>query len=221
MPPCVPLEGRAERRAAACRTRVREPTNLHLVGPGRSTGRRSGGIHAAVRRAANATFLVLLGLAALIGATGCGGPALRGNVFAAHGVRYRVGDLGDGWDRIDVGGQNDLAWRSGSAEAIVQVNSTCDPDSDVPLTALTNHLLIGFTDREVREQAVVPMDGREALRTHVVAKLDGVPRELLFVVLKKDDCVYDFALVAPTGAAYERTAPGFERFVAEFTTEVP
>ena len=152
-------------------------------------------------------------------AIGCGGGGeLRGSVFTDGEARYRVGDLDAGWERLDLD-QNDLAWRHPSIGAIVQVNATCDPFQDVPLTALTNHLLIGFTARELRSERLVPLDGREALRSHYVASLDGVPRELLFFVLKKDECTYDFALVAPPGAPFEEARPAFERFVAGFTTE--
>jgi hypothetical protein len=149
---------------------------------------------------------------------GCGGEALRGNVYRDEEAQYRIGALGGGWERVEVEGQNDLAWHSPSSGAIVQVNATCDPDSDVPLTALTNHLLIGFTERDVREQQVVAMDGREALRTHVVARLDGVERELLFYVMKKDECVYDFALIAPPGTSFASATAEFDEFVASFTT---
>jgi hypothetical protein len=45
-------------------------------------------------------------------------------------------------------------------------------------------------------------------------------RELLFVVMKKDDCVYDFALIAPPGSPFERSVGEFEAFVAGFSTEV-
>jgi hypothetical protein len=158
-----------------------------------------------------------LSLAALLGCAG--GGQLQGQVFRDAEARYRVGALGGGWDRIDMG-DNDLAWHHDAIGAIVQVNATCDPFQDVPLTALTNHLLIGFTERRWRSSQVVPLDGREALRSHVVAKLDGVPRELLFYVLKKNECTYDFALIAPPGTSYERAEPDFERFVAGFTTEV-
>lgn len=149
-----------------------------------------------------------------------GGPALRGNVFEGEETRYRVGELGPGWQRLDVADQNDLAFHHEGAGAIVQVNSSCDPTSDVPLTSLTNHLLIGFTERDIRDQRVIPMDEREALRTHVVARLDGVPRELLLVVMKKDDCVYDFALITPPDASFAQAAPEFERFVGGFSTSV-
>lgn len=167
-------------------------------------------------RALPAVLLLLLACSS----AGCGGASFQGNVYRDGTMRYRVGELGSGWERLDVGGQNDLAWRNAAIGAIVQMNATCRPRSDVPLTALTNHLLIGFTDRDIREQALFPLDGREALRTHLLARLDGVQRELLFVVMKKDDCVYDFALVAPPGAPFERARPSFEALVTGFTTEV-
>lgn len=158
----------------------------------------------------------LLGLAACSG----GGGQLRGAVYTDREAHYQIGPLAADWQRLDVEDQNDLAWRSARLSSIVQVNATCDPGSDVPLSALTNHLLLGFTERDVQEQEIVPMDGREALRTHVVARLDGVPRELLFYVMKKDDCVYDLALLAPVGPQFERALVEFEPFVAGFTTEV-
>ena len=64
------------------------------------------------------------------------------------------------------------------------------------------------------------MDGREALRTHLLAKLDGVPREILLQILKKDDCVYDFGLITPTGGAFESALGDFDQLLAGFTTDV-
>jgi len=159
-----------------------------------------------------------LALAALCAGCG-GGGTLRGSVYEDSEARYRIGDLGAQWESLDVD-QNDLAWRQPSTGAIVQVNASCDPFSDVPLTSLTNHLLIGFTDRDRRSTERVPMDGREALRSHYVASLDGVPRELLLYVMKKDECTYDLSLVAPPGEPYQRAEPEFEAFVRAFTTDV-
>ncbi len=166
--------------------------------------------------------LVLASLAIVLGLSACSGASgqLRGSVYRDAEASYRIGSLPGSWRRLTVEDQNDLAWRSESLASIVQVNATCDPASDVPLSALTNHLLMGFTDREVQAEELVPMDGREALRTRVVARLDGVPRELLFYVMKKDDCVYDLALVSPPGAPFERALVEFEPFVAGFSTDV-
>lgn len=162
---------------------------------------------------------ILLGVAILLFA-GCGGGATFVNdVYRDPEATYRVGELGQDWQRVSIG-NNDLAWHNARIGAVAQVNSTCDPYQDVPLSALTNHLLIGFTDREYRSSDTVPLDGREALRTHVVAKLDGVPRELLLYVLNKDTCTYDFALIAPPGTSYREAEAQFERLVSGFTTDV-
>lgn len=159
-------------------------------------------------------------LALMTVAAGCGGGGtLRGSVYSDSEARYRIGDLGPSWERLDVA-DNDLAWHQPGSGTVVQVNASCDPFQDVPLTSLTAHLLIGFTDRDRRSTERVPMDGREALRSHYVASLDGVPRELLLYVLNKDECTYDFSLVAPPGEAYQRAEAEFERFVSAFTTDV-
>jgi hypothetical protein len=158
-------------------------------------------------------ILVVPGLLA-----GCGAPRLRGVEYTDREAHYFIGTVPSRWSELNVDGDNDLAWHDPGSAAVIQINSTCDPGSDIPLAALTNHLLAGFTEREIREQTVVPMDGREALRTHAIARLDGVPRELLFYVMKKDQCVYDIALVTPTGDSFDRALEGFEPFVAAFHT---
>ena len=158
-------------------------------------------------------------LVSLFASFACGGPSLTGDLYSDGEARYRIGELGPGWERVEVR-RNDLAWRHPGLGAIAQVNATCDPFQDTPLTSLTNHLLIGFRDREWRDQRRVPMDGREALRSRVTASLDGVPRELLFYVLKKDECTYDFALIAAPGDGYPQAEQAFEAFVAGFSTEV-
>jgi hypothetical protein len=161
-------------------------------------------------------------LALSLAALGCGGGGshLHGNVYQDDEAHYRIGSLGPGWSPVAVQ-DNDLAFHNASLEAIVQVNATCDPAYDIPLSVLTNHLLAGFTQRTVQSETLVPMDGREALRSRITAQLDGVPRELLFYVLKKNDCVYDLALIAPDVASFDRAVTPFEAFVAGFSTEVP
>lgn len=165
--------------------------------------------------------LVLLVAFAISASGGCGGgPHLRGRSYQDEEAHYRIGELGEGWDSVAVE-DNDIAFHNPSLGAIVQVNATCDPVGDIPLTVLTNHLLAGFTARQTLSEDLVPLDGREALRTHAIANLDGVSREFLIFVIKKNDCVYDFTLIAPDRAAFTRSQAIFEGFVAGFTTEVP
>lgn len=163
---------------------------------------------------------VVLALACSLAAAACGGGAtLTGRTLRTRDTSYSFGELGSGWRRIEVGDQNDVAFAHDQLDAVIQANSSCDPALDIPLAALTNHLLVGFTDRDIREQALVPLDAREAMRTHVVAKLDGVARELVLVVLKKDGCVYDLALIAPPGERFAQAVRAWEAFIGPFHAE--
>ena len=145
--------------------------------------------------------------------------ALQNDVYRGSQTTYRIGDVSSDWTSVSVDDQNDLAWHSDAKEAVMHVDANCDPGLDIPLKALRGHLLIGFTDREVIDEEILPMDGREALRTHLVAKLDGVPREIVLQILKKNDCVYDFGLITPPGEAFESALPDFDRMVSGFTTD--
>jgi hypothetical protein len=146
--------------------------------------------------------------------------ALQNDVYRGSQTTYRIGDVSSEWTPVTVDDHNDLAWHSDAKEAVMHVDTNCDPALDIPLKALRSHLLIGFTDRDVIDEEVVPMDGREALRTHLIAKLDGVPREIVLQILKKNDCVYDFGLITPPGEAFESALSDFDQMVSGFTTDV-
>lgn len=149
-------------------------------------------------------------------AVGCHrGVRFEERVFSKPGVRYRVGELPPVWERVKLS-SNDLAWYTEDTGHAVSVNATCGEDA--PLDVLTRHLLAGFTERLEVEQRKVVVDEREALRSRYRAKLDGVPVELLFVVLKKDACVYDFTYVAPLGR-FEERVEDFESLVRGFHAE--
>ena len=109
----------------------------------------------------------------------------------------------ESWRRIEATGAL-LAFRDDARRATVAVNGRCGLDGDdVPLEALTHHLFLQFTERELVSQNRVDLDGREALRTEIVAKLDGVKKHYVVYVLKKDGCVYDFVYVSPGADAGE------------------
>jgi hypothetical protein len=143
---------------------------------------------------------------------------LQNGVYRGEETSYRIGPVGEDWTAVTVDRQNDLAWHNSSKEAVIHVDSDCDPTLDIPLTALRSHLMIGFTERELVDEERVPMDGREALRTRFNAKLDGVPRLILLQILKKDGCVYDFGLITPPGPSFDEALPDFDQVLAGFTT---
>ena len=166
--------------------------------------------------AADRLQFAMVCLLAVSGAACGGGGGLKEGLYSDAEARYEVGKLDAGWQPLALDGGNDLAWMNKELDAIVQVNSRCDPGLDIPLVSLTQHLLIGFTERDITSQHLVPLDGRESLRTHLRAKLDGVDRTLVFYVLKKDGCVYDFALITGQKSPDSSSIAIFDAFVRAF-----
>ncbi len=162
---------------------------------------------------------LLAGAAALLVA-GCGAEAFRDSRYEGRDLAFRVGPRPEGWSRLEAS-HGLLAFRDERLNATVLVNGRCGEDGeDVPLAALTRHLFLQFTEREVDEERLLPFDGREALYTTLRAKLDGVPKRFAALVLKKNGCVYDFVLVSEP-ASFGRARADFDRFVMGFRAERP
>jgi hypothetical protein len=182
-----------------------------------------GGFARAVREAGGAlgsigAAIVLLGFALVT--TGCGAAGFDGTTYHGEGFAFRVPAPPASWQRLEVSHAS-LAFRDESDDATIAVNGRCNVDGeDVPLSALTQHLFLQFTDRAIVAQEVVPFDGREALHSVLVAKLDGVPKKFDVWVLKKDGCVYDFFYIAMP-ERYESGLPAFQQFVQGFRSLGP
>lgn len=158
----------------------------------------------------NATFLPSIAqksgrvsvwaVAALAGllAHGCaGGSAVKDDGTVRSDVaNYQIKAPAGGWSEVSVG-NSDAAWVHETYHATLMVNALCEGVDDAPLTALTNHLLFGTTDREFVSQEEVMVSRRAALESTVNFKLDGVPRRMKALVMKKDGCVYDIVYAAP------------------------
>lgn len=157
-----------------------------------------------------------LRLVILLGLVPACADVLRDGVYTEGHTRFRIGPVPPSWQLVELEG-NDVAYLSRDSPHSIAVNATCEDHDDPPLDVLTRHLLMGFTERSTLAQRTLTLDGREALRTHVAAKLDGVPVELVLVVMKKDRCVYDFAYLSPASGTTERPVV-FEHLLDTFTT---
>jgi len=157
-------------------------------------------------------------IALAIGACSSNKASFDGKVVHAGRTSFRTGPVGASWERtLDIEGPL-IAFHDKTTGGTIDVYGRCGKDGDdVPLVALTKHLLIGFTEREITEEKTVPMDGREALHSVVTAKLDGVPVTLSIYVMKKDGCVYDLVYVAKP-SRFAEGVEAFEAFVSGFGT---
>jgi len=164
--------------------------------------------------------LALVLAVSAFGGAACGGGAgasFDGAVYRRGPVAFQLGPVPQGWRRVDVTDAS-VAWRDDARAASVLVNGRClKPDEGTPLVALTNHLVMGSTARELLSQETEPFDGREALHTRMRAKWDGVPIALDIFVMKKDGCVYDFVYMGDP-AHHEAGFGEFEAFVRGFRT---
>jgi hypothetical protein len=139
---------------------------------------------------------MLAGSASAGSALSCSASHFDGQVFRKGDVAFRLEHLPPAWRHIEIS-DTALAFRDDENAATVAINGRCGKDAeDVPLQSLTQHLFLQFTERQLQDQELFPLDGREALRTEMVAKLDGVAKYFHVVVLKKDGCVYDFMQIA-------------------------
>ena len=131
---------------------------------------------------------------------------------------YRVGELGTAWQAVHKEGES-IGFYNAQVGGVIESNRTCRDDADpTPLQSLTNQMLIGYTERRKLDEKTVPLAGREALRTRVSAKLDGVPVVLDLIVLKRNGCIFDFSYAAPPDS-YPKGRPDFDAFVAGFADE--
>jgi hypothetical protein len=156
----------------------------------------------------------------VVGTAGCTSTGLNGNVFRNGGVAFEVGPIPSHWRAIESPSEESelasFAFRDDRAHVTIGGTGRCGRDGDdVPLHALTQHLTLGFTDRSGETEQPLTLDGRAALRTELQANLDGVPKNLVFVVIKKDECVYDFWRIADSA---DRDPHDFENFVRGFRT---
>jgi hypothetical protein len=149
-------------------------------------------------------------------ALACASGPWQGNVYRHNALYFEVERSPTGFYPVELD-QAVLALRSDERRATVALFARCGRDGDdVPLSALTQHLFMQFSRREVLEQRELSLDGRGALFTRMRARLDGVEKGFVVYVLKKDGCVYDFLFVSDQ--PLEESPEVFERFVHSFRT---
>ncbi len=168
-----------------------------------------------------ASLALLAALAAAVSGCGAGaGRSFDGSVYRQGPVAFQIPPPPSGWRSVEVT-DGSLAYRDDANAATVLLNARCHkPDEGTPLAALTNHLVMGSSGREITSQETEPLDAREALHTKMRAKWDGVPVALDIFVMKKDGCIYDFVYMgAPSASeAGTRGLEAFEAFVRGFRT---
>jgi hypothetical protein len=125
---------------------------------------------------------------------------------------YRVGLPGGGWEPMSGEGLQ-AAWHHTTDPAVIQVRGECEEHGDSDLEDFTDHQRIDYAAWKIIEEPTGEIDAegrprvrpmqyyttladREALRTTVLANLDGVEVMIEYVVVKKDGCLFDLTYIA-------------------------
>jgi hypothetical protein len=123
-----------------------------------------------------------------------------GKVFLRKGDYYTVGMLPEGWERLATHAKTISFYDKGSRSSI-STDAICDrSESNRSLSSLAGGMAGAVEDRKVVQEQEFMLDGRGALSRRVEGTLDGVPTVVDLVVTRKNECVFDFYLVAPKGA---------------------
>jgi hypothetical protein len=158
-----------------------------------------------------------VGLLAL--GAGCSADRIeRGVFYSSKG--YQVTLPASGWRR-DPGPEADLALARGSPPGGMLADATCEASvRGRPLRLLARHATFGMASRETVEQAEITVGGRPALRTVLRGRAAGALLQVESVVVKDEQCVYDFLYVAPL-EHFEQGRGEFRALVGSFGRTAP
>ena len=159
--------------------------------------------------------------------TSCfGGPKNTGKVIRYEPGRiytekssYQVGLLSQDWVKEKLGRYKALYLYNAKAKASIESEAYCDASfDDASLKTLTTHLHFDLKNKKVISEKELKLDARSALHTLAEGSVDGSPFILETVVIKKDNCLFDFALVVPP-LYYDLAKKDFENFYSAFQFE--
>ena len=80
--------------------------------------------------------------------------------------------------------------------SILSVSSLCDRYATAPLSRLVRNPLTPLGAYKELESKKLRIADRDAEQLHVSGSLDGVKVEVVMIVLRKNECVFDFSLQA-------------------------
>lgn len=167
-------------------------------------------------------FLTLLIIFSVLSSCFGGGVDKRGSVksykdglVTTRGGLFKVGQLSNQWFEKPIG-YKAILFKHRQHEASITVDAFCKGSfDDSPLHLLAQQLFYNLERFQIKSQKKFTLDDRQALRTIVDGKLDGAPVTIDSVVLKKNECVFDFVLTT-TPEAHQKTNNDFENFFGQF-----
>lgn len=122
-----------------------------------------------------------------------------------------------GWMETESEGESDKAFKLSSGSTVT-LTSSCQSQRQATLESLTKDLLLGARKIRFIKQENFNIANSPALFSHVNATVEGQAFQLLFVVTRKNGCIFDFSLLSPKSIPQKEIAE-FIDFAKSFNYE--
>lgn len=116
------------------------------------------------------------------------------------------------WSEIDSAG-SDLAYSNKATSSIFIFNSACRKFDPSNLPTLTNSILTGIDNVEIMEKIGLTHQDREAVLVVAKGTVDGISRYFRILTTQKNNCIYDYALIATSEANLKKDTADFNKFI--------
>lgn len=92
-------------------------------------------------------------------------------------------------------GSADRSWQNPKNGNTISYMSSCNMSAEPNLEILSKMALDGVENLHVIQKNYITFNGREALNTILIGRVDGVPVQADLTVLKKNNCVFNLTYI--------------------------
>ena len=111
--------------------------------------------------------------------------------------------------------QVDGAWKNSKTGNIISFLSDCTKNTDPSLESLHYETLQGLQDEKILSENRITYLERDALRSSITGKVDGIVSSLDLLIFKKNGCSYVLSFIS-TPKTRNEDLPYFEKFLNGF-----
>lgn len=116
------------------------------------------------------------------------------------------------WTEISSEG-SDYALQKKTSNSIFLFNSSCRKFEGSTLNALTSSMFTGLDEVVIEEKKESFYQGREAVEVTAHGKLDGITRYFKIITILKNNCIYDYVLIATNGNNLQNDSVDLKSFL--------
>lgn len=109
---------------------------------------------------------------------------------------------------------SDQMWISSKTASTISYFTSCS-STEPPLKNIRATAFSGLENVEVTKEDMIKISDREALKSDVEGKLEGVPVKIQLVIFKKNSCSYSLTYVA-LKENFEKELDQFTNFIKNF-----